>query len=105
MANHLVSHFLRTYRLAIFTTNQSPRHHPASCVVLFRIAKDFGDDVLPFMGSQEYLVTSDRRILSRNRWLEVLLTLRGLVECIDVDGLPGWTTSPNDNGILLLLVE
>ena len=59
--------------------------------------------MLPFMGSQEYLVTSDRRTLSRNRWLEVLLTLRGLVECIDVDGLPGWTTSPNDNGILLLL--
>ena len=59
--------------------------------------------MLPFMGSEEYLVTSNRRSLSRNRWLEVLLTLRGLVECIDVDGLPGWTTSPNDNGILLLL--
>lgn len=41
--------------------------------------------------------------MSRNRWLEVLLTLRELIECIDVDGLPGWTTSPNENGILLLL--
>ena len=55
------------------------------------------------MGSQEYLVTNNRRNLSRNRWLEVLLTLRELVECIDVDDLPGWTTSPNDNGVLLLL--
>ena len=40
--------------------------------------------------------------MSRNRWLEVLLTLRGLVECVDVDGPPGWTVSPKDSNILLL---
>lgn len=81
------------------TTKGEP--FPGSCYVLFRIAKDFGDNVLP-ISDREYLVTSTRLTTFRSRWISLILTLRALVECIEVQGQPGWSSVSDDKGILLL---
>lgn len=78
---------------------------PGTCVVLFRIAKDFGDTVipLPYAGPHNYLKTSTRQPTARERWEILLVLLSSLLNCVQTNGEPGWTTSPSANGILMLL--
>ena len=76
-----------------------------NCVLVFRIARDFGDDVLPLygFGPQNYLVTSHMRTTSRTQWLEILLILRSVIQCVDAHGLPGWTMDMNEKGVVVVL--
>lgn len=105
VANHLLFHLLRACPLSnplhqsIPATSSGQLRRPLShCKRLWRRC-------LAVHRSQEYLMTSNRRNLSQNRWLKVLPTSRGLVECINVNRHPGWMTGPNDNGILLMLLS
>lgn len=95
--------YLTVYFLFPFSSVNRPRRPSlGSCYVLFRIAKDFGDNVLP-LSDRDYLETSTRLALFRNRWVSLILNLRELIECIEVRGQPGWSSVSGDRGILLLL--
>lgn len=48
-------------------------------------------------------MTSTRLETFRNRWITLLLTLRALVQCVEVHGQPGWSSVSDDRGILLLI--
>lgn len=48
-------------------------------------------------------MTSTRLEIFRNRWITVLLTFRALIECIEANKQPGWSSVSDDRGILLLL--
>lgn len=78
---------------------------PGTCIVLFRIAKDFGDDVLPlpYDRPHNYLKTSTRQPTDQGRWDWLLRSLAALLPCVQGNGEPGWWTSPYGNGILMLL--
>lgn len=90
------------FPLPFSCVNRPRRPLLGSCYVLFRIAKDFGDHVLP-LSDREYLVTSTRLAIFKNRWISLLLNLRELIECVEVRGQPGWSSVSDDRGILLLL--
>lgn len=72
-----------------------------SCVVVFRMAKDLGDDVLPYR--QGFQPTSQATPSLNANWpdiLEQLLQLRSY--CVQHRRLPAWT-QVSEAGVLLML--
>ena len=54
-------------------------------------------------GPHNYLVTSHMRTTTRTQWLEILLILRSVIQCVDAYGRPGWTMDMNERGVVVVL--
>lgn len=51
----------------------------------------------------KYFKTSIRPTTTQERWDMLLRAFEALRECIQEKGQPGWTTSPNAGGIVMLI--
>lgn len=58
---------------------------------------------LTSLGPGEYLETSTRPTTTQERWDWLLRMFGELQYCIQEKGQPGWTTSPQAGGVLMLL--
>ena len=88
--------------------DHSRRRLPGTCVALFRIARNFGDDVLPYPelwpGPLEYIHASGYPKRTEEEWKFVLKGFRALLPCVETHPAhPSWTLSDSAGGVLLLL--
>ncbi|KAL8911934.1 MAG: hypothetical protein Q9171_002976 [Xanthocarpia ochracea] len=78
--------------------------HSGTCVILFRIAKDFGDNVLPF--DEGYAHLSSFFPIAWSSWAHIFTVMDDLVDLIikDDHGRLGWQSIINRNVAAIALV-